>query len=216
MPPEGVGYAEYLEGKYGPGALDAVGGHLRDAAAADGLPLLDLHELERRPNTFLAHRLLAGALEEGEDEDGEPVQQTLQQRLGLGLLSAHWARGEDVGEREVLERLAEAAGMPAERVVAALDDDLTATAVRLDEAPGGQARHPRRAHVPVRPPVRGERRADARRARRRRPPRHVRRLTRRVRLRRASPPPATLARNARARLWLARARTYHWAVRGAA
>ena len=60
--------------------------------------------------------------------------QTLQQRLGLGLLSAYWARGEDVGDREVLERLAEAAGMPAERVVAALDDDLTATAVRLDEA----------------------------------------------------------------------------------
>jgi predicted DsbA family dithiol-disulfide isomerase len=134
VPPGGVGYVEYLEGKYGPGALDTVGVHLRGAAAADGLPLLDLHELERRPSTFLAHRLLAGALEEGEDEDGEPVQQTLQQRLGLGLLSAHWARGEDVGEREVLEGLAEAAGMPAEQVVAALDDDLTATAVRLDEA----------------------------------------------------------------------------------
>ena len=49
------------------------------------------------------------------------------------MLSAYWARGEDVGDREVLERLAEAAGMPAERVVAALDDDLSATAVRLDE-----------------------------------------------------------------------------------
>jgi hypothetical protein len=82
-----VAYAEYLEGKYGPGALDAAGAHLRGAAAADGLSLLDLHELERRPSTFLAHRLLAGALEEGEDEDGELVQQPLQQRLGLGLLS---------------------------------------------------------------------------------------------------------------------------------
>ena len=134
MPPGGIGLAEYLEGKYGPGALDAVGAHLSDAAAADGLALLDLSSLAHRPNTFLAHRLLAGALEEGEDEGGEPVSQTLQQRLGLGLLSAYWARGEDVGHREVLERLAEAAGMPAERVVAALDDDLSATAVRLDEA----------------------------------------------------------------------------------
>jgi predicted DsbA family dithiol-disulfide isomerase len=107
--------------------------HLGDAAAADGLPLLDLRTLGRRPNTFLAHRLLAGALEEGEDEDGELVQQALQQRLGLDLLEAYWARGEDVGDREVLEGLAEAAGMPAERVVAALDDDLTATAVRLDQ-----------------------------------------------------------------------------------
>ena len=90
-------------------------------------------ELGRRPNTLLAHRLLLGALEEGEDEEGEGVQQALQQRLGLDLLEAYWARGEDVGDREVLERLAEAAGMPAERVVAAFDDDLTETAVRLDE-----------------------------------------------------------------------------------
>jgi predicted DsbA family dithiol-disulfide isomerase len=134
VPAEGVDYAEYLEGKYGPGALDSAGERLRPAAAADRLPLLDLHDLRRRPNTFPAHRLLAGALEEApEDDDAEPVQQELQQRLGFGLLSAFWARGEDVGDREVLERLAEAAGMPAERVVAALDDDLSATAVRLDE-----------------------------------------------------------------------------------
>ncbi len=125
--------AEYLAGKYGPGALDGLAQHLGDAAAADGLPLLDLRTLERRPNTFLAQRLLAGALEEGEDEEGELVRQKQQQRLGLELLEAYWARGEDVGDREVLEGLAEAAGMPAERVVAAFDDDLTATAVRLDE-----------------------------------------------------------------------------------
>ena len=77
--------------------------------------------------------MLLGALEEGEDDEGEVVQQGLQQRLGLDQLEAYWARGEDVGDREVLERLAEAAGMPAERVVAAFDDDLTETAVRLDE-----------------------------------------------------------------------------------
>ena len=110
-----------------------MGGHLAEAAAGDGLPLVGLDELARRPNTFLAHRLLAGALEEGEDEHGEVVRQELQQRLGLGLLSAYWGRGEDAGDREVLERLAVAAGMPEDRVVAALEDDLTATAVRLDE-----------------------------------------------------------------------------------
>jgi predicted DsbA family dithiol-disulfide isomerase len=125
--------ADYLEGKYGPGALDGMARHLGDAAAADGLPLLDPRRIARRPSTFAAHRLLAGALEEGEDEEGELVQQTRQQRLGLDLLAAYWARGEDVGDREVLEGLARAAGMTAARVVAALDDDLTATAVRLDE-----------------------------------------------------------------------------------
>lgn len=107
--------------------------NLAKAAASEGLPLLDLRELRVRPNTFLAHRLLAGALEEREDESGELVQQELNRRLGLGLLSAYWGRGEDVGDREVLERLAEAAGMPEARVVAALEDDLTATAVRLDQ-----------------------------------------------------------------------------------
>ena len=125
--------AEYLEGKYGPGALDGMARTLGDAAAVEGLPLLDLRTLERRPNTLLAHRLLSGALEEGEDDEGELVPQKQQQRLGLDLLAAYWAHGEDVGDREVLEALAEAAGMPAERVVAALDDDITATAVRLDE-----------------------------------------------------------------------------------
>jgi predicted DsbA family dithiol-disulfide isomerase len=133
VPAEGVGWREYIEAKYGAGAVDGMADHLGQAAAVDGLTLLDLHDLERRPNTLLAHRLLAGALDEGEDERGEPVHQELQQRLGFGLLSAYWARGEDVGDREVLERLAAAAGMPEARIVAALEDDLTATAVRLDE-----------------------------------------------------------------------------------
>jgi predicted DsbA family dithiol-disulfide isomerase len=133
VPPEGLGWLEYVEGKFGPGAIDGMQERLGQAAAGDGLPLADLHEIGRRPNTFLAHRLMAGALEEAVDEDEPPARQELQQRLGLGLLSAYWARGEDVGDREVLERLAEAAGMPAERVVAALEDDLTATAVRLDQ-----------------------------------------------------------------------------------
>lgn len=123
-----MGFADYLESKYGPGVIAGMAARLGDATAADGLPLVEVSELERRPSTFLGHRLLAGALEEGEDPE-----QMLQQRLGLGLLSAYWARGEDVGDRAVLEHLAEAAGMPAQRVAAALDGDLTATAVRLDE-----------------------------------------------------------------------------------
>lgn len=122
-----------MEGKFGPGALEGMQQQLGQAAAGEGLPLADLRDIARRPSTLLGHRLMAGALEEPEDEAGQPVRQELQRRLGLGLLSAYWARGEDVGDREVLERLAEAAGMPAERVVAAIEDDLTETAVRLDQ-----------------------------------------------------------------------------------
>jgi predicted DsbA family dithiol-disulfide isomerase len=133
VPAEGVPWRGYIEARYSPDAIERMAGHLRQAAAADGLPLLDLRDLPSRPSTFLAHRLLAGALEEGEDEHGRPLVQSLQQRLGLGLLSAYWGRGADVGDREVLKRLADAAGMPEARVAAAFEDDLTATAVRLDE-----------------------------------------------------------------------------------
>ena len=124
VPEEGVGLSEYLEGKYGPGALDGMAAHLGEAASADGLPLLDPRQLQRRPNTFAAHRLLSAALDESEEA---------QQTLAEELLAAYWARGADVGSRETLERLARAAGMPAARVAAALDDDAVAAAVRAEE-----------------------------------------------------------------------------------
>ncbi len=124
VPPEGVDLRGYLEGKYGPGALDGMGERLAEAAVADGLPLFDVRELTTRPSTFAAHRLLAAALEEGAEA---------QQALAEGLLTAYWADGADIGDRAVLEGLAGAAGMPAERVAAALDDEATAAAVRAEE-----------------------------------------------------------------------------------
>jgi predicted DsbA family dithiol-disulfide isomerase len=124
VPADGVDLREYLEGRYGPGALDGMSERLGEAAAAEGLPLQDLRQLQRRPNTFAAHRLLTEALVGGEEA---------QQALADELLAAYWARGADVGAREVLEELAAAAGMPAVRVAAALDDEPVAAAVRDEE-----------------------------------------------------------------------------------
>jgi predicted DsbA family dithiol-disulfide isomerase len=124
VPEEGIALRDYLEGKYGPGALDGMAAHLSEAAAADGLELVDVRTLVRRPSTFAAHRLLASAL-----DDGAEVQQSLAEEL----LAAYWARGADVGSREMLEELAVAAGWPAGRVAAVLDDDATAAAVRAEE-----------------------------------------------------------------------------------
>ncbi len=124
VPEEGVDLGAYLEGKYGPGALDGMAARLAEAAAADGLPLLDLRRLRRRPSTFAAHRLLTAALDIGEEA---------QQALAEDLLAAYWARGVDVGSRARLEELAKASGMPAARVAAALDDDAVAEAVRAEE-----------------------------------------------------------------------------------
>ncbi len=124
VPEAGVGFAEYLEGRYGPGVLDGMAGRLAEAAAKDGLPLADVRDLTRRPNTFAAHRLLTAAL-----EAGEPAQQA----LADALLTAYWARGEDIGAPSVLEELAVAAGMPAGWAAAALGDERLAAAVRAEE-----------------------------------------------------------------------------------
>ena len=124
VPAEGIDLRAYLEGKYGPGALEGMGDRLAQAAAADGLPLLDVRDLTRRPNTFAAHRLMLAALEDGDEA---------QQALAEGLLAAYWARGADVGARAVLEELAGAAGLPAELIAAALDDESYAEAVRAEE-----------------------------------------------------------------------------------
>jgi predicted DsbA family dithiol-disulfide isomerase len=124
VPEEGIGLHEYLEGRYGPGAIDTIAARLDEAAAADGLPLVSLRGMTRRPNTFAAHRLSAAALGAGEQ---------MQQAVAEELLAAYWGRGTDIGARETLEELAGAAGMPAARVAAALDGDEIAAVVRAEE-----------------------------------------------------------------------------------
>jgi predicted DsbA family dithiol-disulfide isomerase len=124
VPPEGVDAHEYLKGKYPPDLIEEMHGRLAHLAHDEGLAMRDLGAPSVRPSTFNAHRLLTAAL--GEGVAG-------QQALGDELFSAFWARGENVGARDVLARAAEAAGMPAEQAATVLGGDDFAAAVRAEE-----------------------------------------------------------------------------------
>src|SRR5674476_1255986 len=76
------------------------------------------------PNTFGAHRLLTAALEEGEAR---------QQALADALFAAYWARGEDVGDAEVLAAVSEAAGLSRSWAATNLAGDVRVAAVRAEE-----------------------------------------------------------------------------------
>ena len=95
--------------------------HVTGQAAGEGLAY-DFAAL-RPANSFTALRLLALAKEHG-----------LGNQVKEALLSAHFEKGQDTGDREVLRALGEEAGLPAADVVRVLESDAYADAVRADVA----------------------------------------------------------------------------------
>ena len=124
IPAEGVDAVAYLEAKYDAATVAEIHARLASVAAAEGLPLRDMGAQAMRPNTFAAHRLLTAALEFGP---------SVQQALADGLFRAYWAEGRDVGDREVLADVAEAAGLPAARALEVLAGDGLVAEVRAEE-----------------------------------------------------------------------------------
>jgi predicted DsbA family dithiol-disulfide isomerase len=124
VPAEGIDAQEHLKGKYAPHLIAEMNERLAGIAHDEGLPLRDLGAPSVRPNTFDAHRLLAAALPDGVAR---------QQALGDELFAAYWARGENVGLRDVLADAAAAAGLSPELVATVLDGDDYAVAVRAEE-----------------------------------------------------------------------------------
>jgi predicted DsbA family dithiol-disulfide isomerase len=124
VPAEGVDAHDHMKGKYPPDLIAEMHGRLAGIAHDEGLPMRDLGAPSVRPNTFDAHRLLAAALHGGV---------ALHQALGDELFAAYWARGENVGLRDVLANAAAAAGLSPERVATVLDGDDHAAAVRAEE-----------------------------------------------------------------------------------
>ena len=100
MPAEGRARAEYRKAKFGSleksRQLDA---RVAAEAAGEGLAFA-FDRMERTPNTFAAHQLIDLAQEEG--AGAEVVE---------ALFSAYFLEARDIGDREVLAAIGEAAGL---------------------------------------------------------------------------------------------------------
>lgn len=100
MPAGGMPRREYRRAKFGSlersRQLDA---QVEDAARKAGLDI-DLDRIERTPNTLDAHRLIRWA---GERRAQDPVVSA--------LFTAYFVEGRDVGDREVLAKIAGSAGL---------------------------------------------------------------------------------------------------------
>lgn len=99
LPPEGVDRHQYLETKFGPGAVERIHARLDEVGKEAGIDF-QFDKIERSPNTRDAHRLLwlAGT----QDRQGP---------LKEALMTAYFIEGRDVGNRKVLADIAAAAGI---------------------------------------------------------------------------------------------------------
>lgn len=125
-PAEAEPMLEYLERRFGANAR-AMAGRVAENARGEGL-VMD-YDRGLAVNTLDAHRLLWLA----EREHGPEVQRA----VATGLFEAHFSRGSDVGDPEVLAGIAAAAGMDAGRVREYLASDEGAREVR-EEIAGAQ------------------------------------------------------------------------------
>lgn len=126
LPVQGLDRGEYLRRRYGEQADPRRGPRrILEEASQEGLKLrYDL--IQRMPNTLLAHRLLEHAYDAG-----------VQHEMAEILFKAYFCEGEDVGEVDVLARLATRAGLDAKTVRELLDGDayLEAVTTQLERAP---------------------------------------------------------------------------------
>ncbi len=135
MPPEGENRLEHIARKYGRTLDQAREGADRMQAMAERVGYSfewdgEGDDTREEPpalmrNTFLAHKLLAHAL----DTAGWEVQTDLK----LALFDAHFRERRNVANREVLLELARKVGLDRDDASAALDDEALGQRVRAEE-----------------------------------------------------------------------------------
>lgn len=111
MPPEGMDRAVYRARKFGPARSAAADAELTSLGAADGLGF-DFHRIKRTPNTRKAHMLTAYA-----DRHG------LADAVVEALFRAYFEGGLDVGDEEILVKVAAEAGLDPSGARTAVDDE---------------------------------------------------------------------------------------------
>jgi predicted DsbA family dithiol-disulfide isomerase len=121
IPAEGLDREAYMRAKFRDDArLAEVHQRLKALGAEVGISF-DFAAIKRSPNTLDAHRLIRWAGEAG-------VQDAVVERL----FSAYFARGEDIGDRDALVRIAQESGMSGEDVKRRLADEADAAEVKAE------------------------------------------------------------------------------------
>ena len=111
-PPEGEPYLPFLINKFGGRErVEAIFARIREAGRAHGLDYA-FEKIQVRANTLDAHRLVYWAQQQGDAE-----------RLVEGLFVAQFQRGDNVGDRAVLGRVAAEAGYDAGAVATWLSSE---------------------------------------------------------------------------------------------
>jgi len=122
MPRSGMSRQAYLSAKFG-GAERAgrIYDNIRAAGAELGIEFrFDL--IQRTPSTLDSHRLVRWALADG-----------VQNEVVQSLFDAYFEKGENVGDRDVLVRIASEAGMDGDTVRRQLDDDTDLELIRQED-----------------------------------------------------------------------------------
>jgi predicted DsbA family dithiol-disulfide isomerase len=125
MPKDGMDRATYLEAKFG--SLDAfrqLEEHVLAAGEAERIPFA-FEKVARASNTFLAHRLIWYAGQQGR-----------QDAVVESLFRGYFTEGADIGSVSVLGQLAGRAGLAAAAVELFLQSEEGTTEVKAEEAAG--------------------------------------------------------------------------------
>lgn len=131
LPPGGKDRKVYLEEKFGSSEqAKQIYENVSAAGDVEGIPFA-FDKIAVSPNTLDAHRLIRWA---------GGISQDLQDRIVESLFQAYFIYGENIGDHEILVRIAEDAGMDTDLVAELLekgaDRDLVAREIELSQRMG--------------------------------------------------------------------------------
>ena len=104
LPPEGIERAAYMEKKFGAERVKQMSDHLTELGKDDGITF-HFDKIKLSPNTFLAHRLIWLARQEGQQDE-----------IVEALFRAYFCEGKDIGDAQTLIKLGAACGIPQPRL----------------------------------------------------------------------------------------------------
>jgi len=128
MPAEGMERQRYLAVKFGgAGNAKSIYAQVEAAGESEGIAFA-FDRMKRTPNTVDAHRLIRFAA--SQDREDAVVE---------GLFDTYFLRAEDIGDRDVLVAVAQAAGLDDQAVRTYLSSDDEVAAVRSEDHAARQA-----------------------------------------------------------------------------